>query len=614
MKKIFKSRHLSPWITALVVLGIITWSAGPIATKYVFDQTVQRGHTTLRLTVAGLKGALGQYRSLPQLIADNRNIQKLLTSPSPLSVANQVNRELKRINTAVQASDTYLLNNEGLTVAASNFDTDISFVGQNFSYRPYFQDAVAGKQGQFFALGTTSLKRGYYFASPVRVNASIVGVVTVKINIDAMESAWQSSVHEIIVTDENGIIFMSSRPDWRFKSIEPLTAATLKSLATTRKYDQARLTELEMKTAPPDSNLYKLVTVAAKNNSVEYLVQNELMQKQGWRVHIFSATAPARAQAYTIVAAVLFVLLSMLLAAAFVMQRRQRLFERINVQREARQELEKQVKVRTFDLNQANTKLIGEINERKATEQELRKTQADLVQAGKLAALGQMSAALSHEFNQPLGAAKSYADNAATFLDRGRMDDARDNITRISSLVDRMASIAKHLRNFARKPNEQMSVVPVATIISDAIELLDRRIKQAKASVSVNLPDDELWVDGGQVRLQQVLVNLINNGLDAMEITDSPKIEITAVRQSDYVVLTVRDFGSGIDDAAASQIFDPFFTTKGVGKGLGLGLSISYNIIKDFGGELSATNHPQGGAVFSIKLNAASNVTAESVQ
>ena len=239
------------------------------------------------------------------------------------------------------------------------------------------------------------------------------------------------------------------------------------------------------------------------------------------------------------------------------------------------------------------------------TEQELRKTQADLIQAGKLAGLGQMSAALSHELNQPLAAAKTYADSAAMLIDLERVPEARDNVRRISGLIDRMASISRHLRNFARKPNEKLSAVALDAVIADTLEIVSARLKTADADLLIDLGGDAAMVHAGFVRLQQVLVNLITNAADAVEGLDDRRIHVVAERQSEKVILTIRDHGGGVPAAIAERIFDPFYTTKGVGKGLGLGLSISYNIVKDFGGSLSVSNHPQGGAVFRIELEAA---------
>ncbi|MCP4937013.1 MAG: sensor histidine kinase [bacterium] len=613
MNALLNSGRLLPLLGVLLLLSTVGWYTKKIATNYVFDQVAQRGQTTLRLTVESLNGALGRYRSVPFLIADIKDVQKFLASSASLPLDNQINHKLKRINAAIRASDIYIMNDQGLTIAASNFDSNTSFVGRNFSFRPYFQDAIKGKQGRFFALGTTSSKRGYYFASPVYVNGAIKGVVAVKVSIDKIEAAWNISNHEIVVTDKLGIIFMASKPAWHFRSMIPLSDETKTALKSTRKYNEVLIQELAIVEEPDASSDHRMVNIATNTRPLEYLVQNVPMPVEAWNVHILSRTASARAQAYTIAAALLFTLISMILSATILLLRRRRLLERIDSQQEARLQLAKRVKERTYDLKIANSNLIEEISERKLAEEELKKTQADLIQASKLAALGQMSAALSHELNQPLGAAKSYADNAAVFLDRDRIDDARKNITSISTLIDRMASIGKHLRNFARKPHEQTSTVFLNNIINDALEILATRIKAIDAKISVELPREELWVVGGQVRLQQVLVNLIGNSLDAMENLPQPKVEIKAIRNNQYIILSVRDFGAGIEDEAASQIFDPFFTTKGVGKGLGLGLSISYNIVKDFGGELSARNHEDGGAEFVIKLNSQSVKSNETI-
>lgn len=599
------AKRLGIWGFATGLLALLTLISLELATNFIFDDTAQRAKTTLGITIAGLKGALGQYRSIPQLIADNPGIQALLQQPSSPRRAARVNQKLKQINSAVQASDTYVMNLNGLTIASSNFEKRTSFVGQNFSYRPYFQDAVSGTMGRYFALGTTSLKRGYYFASPVHQGEKIIGVVTVKVNVDQLEQSWKSKDHVIVVTDENGIIFMSSRADLLFKSVKPLTADLHRAIRASRKYNHAELSELDLAPSGKTRSGHLLVTMAGPDKPMEYLLQSRAMSDEGWEIQILSRTGSARTQAYIIAASVLLVALTSVLAIAFLALRRQQLLERMRSQTEAQEELERRVKARTAELDEANIRLLGEVNERKSAEEELRKTQADLVQAGKLAALGQMSAALSHEFNQPLGAAKSYADNAAAFIDRGRIEEARENIDRISMLVGRMGSISRHLRNFARKPNEQLSAVPVATVINDALEILDQRIKALNVQLDVNLPPDGLWALGGQVRLQQVLVNLVNNSIDAMEEHLAPHVVITASGNQKNITLSVRDFGPGIAAGISDKIFDPFFTTRGVGKGLGLGLSISYNIIRDFGGNLRAQNHADGGAEFTILLKAA---------
>ena len=280
--------------------------------------------------------------------------------------------------------------------------------------------------------------------------------------------------------------------------------------------------------------------------------------------------------------------------------------ERIERQRSAQAELEARVQDRTRDLDAANALLRAEVEERRATEARLRRTQAELVQAGKLAALGQMSAALSHEFNQPLAAVKAFADNAGTFLARGRLAEARDNVGRISAMADRMAAISKHLRNFARRPQDKTGPIPVAAVIDDALELMAPRLQASAARIDYEAPGPDLWVMGGRVRLQQVIVNLISNALDAMERQEAKdigiRVETDGTATEGTCAISVRDRGHGLSEAALAQAFDPFFTTKDPGKGMGLGLSISYNIIRDFDGTLSAANAADGGAVFTVTL------------
>ena len=356
------------------------------------------------------------------------------------------------------------------------------------------------------------------------------------------------------------------------------------------------------------------MTVAMNGAAREYLVLAEPMSEAGWTVSVLLDTAPVHAQALTSITAALLLLGLAVLAAAILLQRRARLRERLEMQRTAQAELEQRVALRTADLAQVNQQLETEVAERRATELQLRQTQSDLIQAGKLAALGQMSAALSHELNQPLTAVKTYADNAAILIERNRTEEARDNVSRISSLADRMASISRHLRNFARKPNEQLGPVALAEVVKDTLEIVAWRLKAARTEVAVDLGPAPLIVRAGQIRLQQVLVNLISNAADAVEGQETRRITLAAHRKDGKVTISVADNGPGIADAIAPRIFDPFFTTKGVGKGLGLGLSISYNIIKDFGGDLAVVNQVEGGARFTITLDEATASRREAAE
>lgn len=595
-----------------VVATVVAVFGNAFATRAYLDQAATRGETTLRLAVAALTGHMSRFEPLPALIADHDDIVALVADPDNASLRIRANAYLKEINHLLKSSDIYVMLIGGDTIAASNYDAPLSFVGQNFSYRPYYQDAAEGRQGRFFALGTTSLKRGYYFSAPVHVGGEIRGVVVFKVDIEPIEASWKSDEYEIVVTDPEGIIFMSGRPEWLYAGLLPLTQERLDRTAASRRYANATLRELPVRAGLQGA--HRMMNLKAEKSEREYLVVEEPMSEAGWTVSVLLDTSSARSQALTSVLAALLLLGLAGLLGAVVLQRRARLAERMEMQRTAREELEHRVEERTADLASVNSQLELEVAERRATEVQLRKTQADLIQAGKLAALGQMSAALSHEFNQPLAAVKTYADNAAILIDRKRTSEARDNVARILALTDRMASISRHLRNFARKPNERLGPVELDEVVRDTLEIVAWRLKAADADVKIDLGKEAFVVRAGSVRLQQVLVNILSNAADAVEGLENRTIELTGRQSSDSVEIIVRDHGPGVPDAIASRIFDPFFSTKGVGKGLGLGLSISYNIIKDFGGNLSVQNHADGGAVFRIELAAMKAVASEAAE
>ncbi|MGV1908400.1 sensor histidine kinase [Agrobacterium cavarae] len=572
-----------------------------LAESYL-NEAAEQGGTTLRLAVSALGGHLSRYEPLPALMADHDDIEELVAHPEDQRLRQRANIYLKSINDLLKSSDIYIMTLDGETIAASNYDGPASFIGQNFSYRPYFQDAAKGLQSRFFALGTTSHKRGYYFASPILFNDVIKGVIVFKVDIEGIEASFGTGENRIVVTDPDGIIFMTGVPQWLYSAVLPLTPDRIARTEASRRYADARLSQLPVTEGIFGS--HRLMTIREGQQDREYLVLSQPMPEAGWTVNVLMDTGSVRTQVQTTMLAALlcFGLAGALLAA--MLQRRRRLQDRLVHQAEAQAELERRVEERTADLARVNRDIKREVAERRQTEKQLRKTQKDLIQAGKLAALGQMSAALSHEFNQPLAAAKTYAESASLLIERGRVEEASSNLSRISALIDRMASISRHLRNFARKPNEHVGPVPLDTVVADTLEIVSARLKAADAQLHVALGPETLFVKAGPVRLQQVLVNIISNAADAVEGLDDRRIDLTAQKSDNKVIVSVRDRGPGVPLAIMERIFDPFFSTKGVGKGLGLGLSISYNIVKDFGGRLVVTNLEDGGARFDIELDA----------
>ncbi|TCP87343.1 two-component system C4-dicarboxylate transport sensor histidine kinase DctB [Rhizobium sp. PP-CC-2G-626] len=573
-------------LVVIAATGLAVWGNAYASRRFMAEASLQAG-TALRLAVAALSGHLRRYEALPALIADHDDIRRLISSPGDQTLRDSANHYLKEINGLLRSSDIYVMTRDGETIAASNYDRATSFVGENFSYRPYFRQAAEGKRSRFYARGTTSFKRGYFFAAPIDIDGRVAGVIVFKVDIDMIEASWRGGEYEIFVSDPEGVIFMTSNPEWLYASILALTPERLRRTEASRRYAEADLKDLGVVRSRIGD--HTLMSIPTRGATRDYLVLSEYVSDADWTVRVLMDMSWVRSQTHVAVAAVFLFLCLAGLSLAVLLQRHARRNERMQMQIEAKAELERRVEERTADLADLNA--------------QLRSTQADLVQAGKLAGLGQMSAALSHEFNQPLAAAKTYADSASLLIERNRIDEAKDNLRRISNLIDRMASISRHLRNFARKPNEKLGPVALDDVLRDTLEIVSARLASADAELVVALGEPAPLVRAGSVRLQQVLVNIISNAADAVEGLEDRRITVTATTTGDRVAITVRDAGAGIPKAIAERIFDPFFTTKGVGKGLGLGLSISYNIVKDFGGRLSVENHPEGGAMFRIELD-----------
>ncbi|MDJ1157620.1 ATP-binding protein [Chelatococcus sp. SYSU_G07232] len=233
-----------------------------------------------------------------------------------------------------------------------------------------------------------------------------------------------------------------------------------------------------------------------------------------------------------------------------------------------------------------------------------RDTQQELIQAAKLAALGGLSAGIGHELNQPLAAIRSHAHNCRLLLERGRYEEAGTALTRIQTLTARMADIITHLKRFARRPDAILGPVPLRSVVEAALSLFDRRFEEEGIVLEVDIAD-EIAVRAEEVRLEQVFVNLIGNAVDAMRGVDDSRLTISATQGDGEIEVRVADTGVGIAEAHRATIFDPFFTTKPIGSGLGLGLSMSYNIIRDFGGRLALAETSGAGTLFVITLRAA---------
>ncbi|CCQ73264.1 ATP-binding protein [Magnetospira sp. QH-2] len=598
-------------VTAAVVMMLVSVWIRATALK----DMEAKGHERLATFVENLRSELDKYAYLPVVLSRNQDLTELLLAPEDLDGVDHVNRALESINRIAATSAVYLMNGDGLTIAASNWNSDRPFVGKNFNFRPYFQDALRGETGRYFALGTTSNKPGYYLSYPVKDETRILGVVVVKIGMERLETAWAASESQVLVTDKHGIAFISSRPDWRFKTLETLPPGLADHIRISQQYGTNALTPLQIEQRVPAGESGEIMTIRTeetRSGKARFFVQSLLYPETGWTLHLMSDVKAVDRIVYGALAAAAFTLVVFAFFAYTLFQRRLRLWERVHYQRKARaalqqayDQLEKRIEARTADLRHSNQALHREIQERRKTESTLRTTQAEMVHACKLAALGQMSAGITHELNQPLTAIRTYADNAHVLLDRDRLDDVRGNLSQISDLTNRMATITGDLKTFARKPPDEVGPVDLRIALHGALSLLTKVTKTDGLEITDKVPSGCPMVVGEELRLEQVFLNLFRNALDAMDgmEKDQPRrLGIDAEITDEQILVLIHDSGPGLTEEDLEKVFDPFYTTKAMGKGLGLGLSISDRIINDFGGSLRVSNHPDGGALFTVAL------------
>jgi len=586
-------------LAGLLIFAII-WTGAFISWKIGINNLQTNSQQQLDQFVSHLDARLSRFKFIPQLISKNSLLVDLLNDAENSSRIDLVNHFLEDINSIIGASDTYLMNAQGLTLAASNWQEKQTFNNKNFSFRPYFIEAMKGKLGRYFALGTTSGKRGYYFAYPIVYASRNLGVIVIKMDLSNIELNWSNRKIQFIVSDPQGITFITTQPKWLYQSIKPLSTETLKQIHLSQRYTGIDLKNMDiniLRSISSHSSIVKIIERTGKSNKDYFTIQTNIADA-GWDVMILAPlTELKKNQLYTIIVLTLLVILSLLISF-LIWQRLKRQHEREHFQQEAQKQLEHQVAVRTTDLTY-------EIDKHKQTEMILRETQDELIQTAKLAVLGQMSASISHEINNPLSAIHSYTDNARKFLSLNNYTQVDENLCRIVQLTRRMSKISSQLKFFSRKSSQIMEVVSIHRVIESAIDIVSHKYKNSSSVINIQSDFSELKVRADIIQLEQILINLINNAMQAIEKQDKGEVTIHIEQQNQWALIHIDDNGTGIELKNIEKIFDPFFTTKK--SGLGLGLSISARIMDIMKGRLSVCNLPSGGARFTISLLVAEN-------
>jgi two-component system C4-dicarboxylate transport sensor histidine kinase DctB len=601
----------------LCILPVFLWTIGSWRHAQSLNELKQTLDSELKLFSSNIVSELEKYEYLPILLSGDPLLKQLLKKDTHnKDEIDQVNRHLSLIQNTTEVSTVYLMNKTGLTLAASNWDKEDSFVGKNFKFRPYFKNAMQGGIGKYFALGTTSNIPGYYVSYPLINNNEISGVVVVKVSVARLENDWLNAQKEVFISDRNDVIIISGSTPWKFRTLYPINTKKRDELIQSRQYADANLIPIDRGRETTIDDFTKRLSIrtpTAREGNAEgwdtvYLRSLPVIGTD-WTIHYVYRQANVRQDVINILIIAAFSWLITVLSILYILQRRSLIASRLEYQErhqrtleEAAVELEKRVERRTRALSDSNQKLEDEIKERQKAEKDLHLAQDELVQAGKLAALGQMAAGITHEMNQPLTAIRSYADNAKILIERERLTDAQSNLGLITELCARLGKISGQLKVFARKTPSQKEPILLSKIITDTLNLLENSAKLENITITNNCEQNNQLVLGETVRLEQVLLNILRNAVDALSDQNDGLIELNLEHSENRMTLLIRDNGPGFKDNDLKHVFDPFFTTKEVGEGLGLGLSISSRIIQDFGGVLKARNHPDGGAVFSIEL------------
>ncbi|WP_210442023.1 sensor histidine kinase [Vibrio crassostreae] len=625
-------------MTPFVLFSLLLGAAGLTATHFMAVQ-FQEKIVTQQLNEAANKAnlqidsELDKFKQIPNLLShDPRLLSYFDSSPQTDKIsAAQLNQLLFEWSNQSQADTIYIHDPSGTVVASSNYQKPRTFVGENFSFRPYFASAIQGNNTHYVALGARSNVRGYFLSSPLYVENDIVGVITVKVSLENLENILTSDEFEIVVLDSNQVVFLSSQTPWLYHSLLPLTQQQQTDISLQRQYGQSEISIIEVfrsSSSQPEANANR------SNNLQSNQIQKELTANQLFKLGTFNLyPAAVSNNQYQVVALketraelikvlqidVIFVViysLVMLIAWSW----RQTYVAKVALTR-LNQNLEQTVDKRTHYLKQSNQQLQQTIFQYQESQLKLKQTEQELTQTAKLAVLGELSASINHEINQPLAALRTYSENSLKLLEMERTDLVKSNLEKMIGLNNTITDIIARLKVFTRKVTKQEHhVANLHQAVNNATSILSALMIKQGITLRLSTVPDDINIAIHPTELEQVLVNLIHNATQALQqqaidqqtLLQQTTVQQTAAQQAipqigvewqlheDMCQVIIWDNGIGMSADKLEQLFDPFFTTKP--EGLGLGLSISKRIIEAYHGSISAAQLEPSGMVFSLNI------------
>lgn len=586
-------RRLLLCVIALLLAGVVlVFAASRWATASARAATDRTSQALARTHLGLLSSELQKFRLLPLVLADYPDVVRAL-EPDGGDAARRLDARLELLARRTDAAAIYAIDRDGRAVAASNWRLPTSFVGQNYGFRPYFAQAMKSGAAELFALGTVSGRPGLYLARRVDRDGAPLGVIVLKVEFDRLERNWARAPGMSMVTDRQGVILVTSRPDWRFRATHPLDARTVADARRSLQFGAGPPALAPVVLAGSDASTGTGVT------RVRYRVSRlPAPLAEGELVHL-TPLEPALVAARTTAALwALGILLVLAIGGGLAL----RSAETRRLQREARAALEEEVARRTAELRDANARLVVESQERADAELRYRSAREELAQANRLGSLGQIVAGVAHEINQPVAAIRTYADNGEKLIARDQPAAAGENLRLIVGLADRIGAITAELKGFARRKAPAVGTTPLGAVFDGVTLLLGERV-QGLLTFAVPKAFRESQVVGDRIRLEQIVLNLIQNAIDALSGNPVGAIRVTAEDGPDGVLLVrVADNGPGVADELRDSLFAPFASAKP--DGLGLGLAIARDIARGFGGDL-ALEPSARGATFRLTLRRA---------
>ncbi|MEI2687656.1 MAG: ATP-binding protein [Cypionkella sp.] len=555
--------RLAVSLLILLAIGTVLITNRWLSERFT-ETTRNRAELRLALYSGNVLSELQRTSVVPLLLADDPAIRDALVKGS---FADTTLR-LIQVQGEIGVASILLLDGDGRAVGATNRN----LLGSNHRAATYFVDAQRTKDTVFSAEAREGGGFDFTYSRVVHSDGRAIGVIVVGVDLAKHERAWSGLQDAVVVTDSTGIVLLATQPIWRGK----LIGDALQPADTTSAFGRALKGAADWAQNPPDAYV-----------SGEAVLRTEArVPFRGWRMVTFTAYDSVRERVNGVIALEIMGF-AILAALTFYMLSRKAWSQSMSFQRES------------AELRLLNARLSREIAEREKVQKNLEVAELTLAQSSKLAALGEMSAAVSHELNQPLAAMKTYLAGARLLLQRRRPEEALSSFQRIDDLIDRMGAITRQLKSYARKGGEAFEPVDIRTSLSSALAMMEPQLKLRVVRITRTLPRQPVMVMADRIRLEQVIINLLRNALDATKDVAEPQIDLL-LTVGETATLSVRDNGHGISEL--DNLFEPFYTTKKPGEGVGLGLAISSGIVTDLGGRLTARNADGGGAVFEMQL------------